>query len=219
MFEAVIFAMIAAFLGFRLYAVLGKRTGHEQSIGKPAEDVLGVPKKTEAGEEPRETGSTTRIAQPEPMENDAVAGIRAISSADPSFHVGEFVEGASTAYRMILEAFWKGDEAALEGLLGDDVRAEFVQAIADRKALGHVLDNRLVRIDRAVIAEAALAGKVATITVRFDADIAAVTRDESGGVVAGSLSDAVPTHDAWTFERTIKSASPNWILIDTDEAA
>jgi predicted lipid-binding transport protein (Tim44 family) len=218
-FEAVIFAMIAAFLGFRLYAVLGKRTGHEQSIGKPAEDVIGVAKKAETAEEPRDTGSAPRIADPEPLEADAVAGVRAISAADPSFHAGEFVDGAQSAYRMILEAFWQGDEAALAELVNDDVRAEFGAAIADRKAAGHVLDNRLVRIDRAVIAAASLTGKQATITIRFDADIAAVTRDGDGKVVAGSLSDAVPTHDAWTFERTVKSASPNWILVDTDEAS
>ena len=34
----VILAMVAVFLALRLYAVLGKRTGHEQVLPKPAED-------------------------------------------------------------------------------------------------------------------------------------------------------------------------------------
>ena len=54
--------------------------------------------------------------------------------------------------------------------------------------------------------------------MRFDADIAAVTRDADGVVVAGSMSDAVETHDVWTFARALKSDDPNWKLAETDEA-
>ncbi len=73
-------------------------------------------------------------------------------------------------------------------------------------------------IERAVISEAAVEGKVARITVRFDADIAAVTRDQDGNVVAGSMTDAVETHDIWTFARNLRSDDPNWKLVETDEA-
>lgn len=220
MFEVVIFAMIAAFLGFRLYAVLGKRTGHEQQpLGKPAEDVLGVPKKAEALDDMMDKPKTTRVAEPEPMEHHAATGVKAIAAADSQFHAGEFVDGAKAAYQMILEAFWRGDTEALAPLVNDDVREAFGEAIAQRNAAKEVLDNRLVRIDRAVIADAELVGKTARVVVRFDADIAAVTRNAKGDVIAGSLDDAVPTHDAWTFERTVRSSNPNWILVDTDEAA
>jgi predicted lipid-binding transport protein (Tim44 family) len=70
-----------------------------------------------------------------------------------------------------------------------------------------------------MIEDAELRGRTASITVRFDADIAAITRDEAGEVVAGSLTDAVVTHDLWTFRRTLGSADPNWLLVETDEAA
>ncbi len=80
-----------------------------------------------------------------------------------------------------------------------------------------MLENRLVSIERAAITEAALHGKVARITLRFDADIAAVTRDRDGTVIAGSMTDAVETHDIWTFVRDLKSGDPNWKLADTDE--
>jgi predicted lipid-binding transport protein (Tim44 family) len=56
------------------------------------------------------------------------------------------------------------------------------------------------------------------VTVAFDADIAAVTRDADGNVVAGSLTDAVETHDVWTFTRPLRSGHPDWKLADTDEA-
>ena len=69
-----------------------------------------------------------------------------------------------------------------------------------------------------MITSAQVDGRDARIVVRFDADIAAVTRDAEGNVVAGSTSDAVETHDVWTFARTLKSSDPNWKLADTDEA-
>ena len=68
-----------------------------------------------------------------------------------------------------------------------------------------------------VIAEAEVQNGAALVTVRFEADIAAVTRNADGEVVAGSMSDAVQTRDRWTFRRDITSRDPNWLLIETDE--
>jgi len=93
----------------------------------------------------------------------------------------------------------------------------FAAAVEQRKKDGLTLDNRLVAIDQAVISEALAERGAAIITVRFEADIAAVTRDSEGKVVAGSLSDAVQTRDLWTFRRDIASRDPNWLLIETDE--
>lgn len=210
----VILVMVAGFMALQLYRVLGKRTGHEQPLPKPAEDrapLTVVQRPLEAAPEPREISGRN-------VETKAEAGIRAIIGADSAFDVSRFLEGAQAAYRMILEAFWQADEEQLQWLVEDDVRESFGHAIEERKTAGHVLDNRLVSIERAVIADASLSGRVAKITVRFDADIAAVTRDAEGVVVAGSMSEAVETHDVWTFTRTLRSADPNWKLSDTDEA-
>ena len=213
--EIVLLAMLALFVGLRLYSVLGRRTGHEQQpILRPADTAAGgepvVPQADMVPERPETSGMV--------FEDRAANGIRAIATADPTFDVGRFVEGGQAAYRMILEAFWKGDREDLRHLAGTDVFASFEAAIAEREAAGHTLDNRLVLIERAVIQDARLVGRTAEIDMRFDADIAAVTRDKDGMVIAGTLSDAVPTHDVWTFRRTLGSADPNWLLVDTDEA-
>ena len=99
------------------------------------------------------------------------------------------------------------------------MRGAFEAAIDERDAAGETVDNRLVAIERATIEDARLSGKVAEIEVRFDAYVAAVTRNKAGDVVAGSMSDAVPTKDLWTFQRDLKSRDPNWRLVETDEAA
>ena len=60
-------------------------------------------------------------------------------------------------------------------------------------------------------------GRMARIAVLFVADIAAVTRDKDGNVIAGSLDDAIESRDVWTFSRNTASKDPNWILDETDE--
>lgn len=213
MLYIVVFAAIAAFLGMRLYSVLGKRTGHEQPLTRAIEDrapPITLPRPIEALPEPRDTANRN-------IDTRAQAGLRAIIAAEPGFDVAQFVTGAQAAYRMILEAYWKGDEDALADLVDDHVLHAFAASIAERATAGHVLDNRLVSIERAMIVDAAVEARIARITVRFDADIAAVTRDAEGTVIAGSLTDAVETHETWTFARQLKSSDPNWKLVDTDE--
>ena len=215
MTEIVLLAMVALFVGLRLYSVLGRRTGHEQQpILRPAE--------TAAAGETAVPPADLTVERPESggfvYEEPATPGIRAIVAADSSFDVARFLEGAQAAYRMILEAFWRGDREELRHLVGGDVLATFEEAISAREEAGEQLDNRLVQIERAVIQDARLSGRTAEVDVRFDADIAAVTRDREGKVIAGTLSDAIPTHDVWTFRRNLSSGDPNWLLVETDEA-
>ena len=113
----IILALVALFIGLRLYNVLGERTGHEQPILKPAD--------SDQAEHRLEPRTTTRPAAPAGAnESDELAylpmagpGVRALLAADPSFDVARFLEGSKAAYRLILEAFWKGDLAAMRPAL------------------------------------------------------------------------------------------------------
>jgi predicted lipid-binding transport protein (Tim44 family) len=213
----VILALVALFIGLRLYSVLGERTGHEQQpILKPADQEPRV--------EPRVSQPPAAAPSADPSADLAYVplagpGVRAILAADPSFDVARFLEGAKSAYRLILEAFWKGDVDTLKPHVDPHVYDTFASAIEQRNKDGLTLDNRLVTIEQAVISEANMERSVAVVTVRFEADIAAVTRNAEGQVVAGSLSDAVQTRDLWTFRRDLASRNPNWLLIETDEEA
>jgi predicted lipid-binding transport protein (Tim44 family) len=211
----IILALIALFIGLRLYSVLGERTGHEQQpILKPAEP--------DARLEPRINPTPfapAPNADPASMAFVPTAGpaVRAILAADPTFDVARFLEGAKAAYGMVLEAFWKGDKETLRRFTDAHVYETFANAIDERTTQGYVLDNRLVAIEQATIVHAQLERQIAILAVRLEADIAAVTKNAEGEVVAGSLSDAVQTRDVWTFRRDVSSSDPNWVLIETDE--
>ncbi|GGE00046.1 hypothetical protein GCM10011515_19820 [Tsuneonella deserti] len=214
--QIVILAMIAAFLGLRLYSVLGRRAEHEEEpVPTRFDPVDSVSQRAAIPQ--------ARAAQPaRPLGLDGALpaverGVRDIAAADRRFDVSAFLDGAKAAYAMILEAFWKGDRETLRELCDDDVYAGFNSAITDREAAGETLDNRLVRIEDARIESAELVGGMARITVRFVADIAAVTRDKDGTVIAGSLNDAIETRDLWTFKRDVRESDPHWQLDETDE--
>lgn len=218
MTEIVILAMIAAFLGLRLYSVLGRRAEHEE---EPIPTRFDNPPTDEA----KPALAPTPMGQPQPAQANAFhgfppqveQGLRAISSADRSFDVISFMEGARSAYGMILESYWEGDRESLKELCDDDVYAGFDAAITARDEAGETLENKLIRIEESKIDMAELDGRIARITVRFVSDIAAVTRNKDGDVVAGSLDDAIESRDIWTFSHDTGSDNPAWLLDETDE--
>lgn len=213
-YEIVILAMIAAFLGMRLYSVLGRRAEHEEEP---------IPTRFDKGKQaaPRAAAPVHRQNVPLPRAAGVVPaverGVQEIAAADRYFDLTAFLEGAKGAYAMVLEAFWKGDRETLRELCDDDVYAGFDAAITAREEAGETLDNRLIRIEDATIHSASLDGGRARIAVNFVSDIAAVTRDSEGDMIAGSLDDAIESRDVWTFSRMVDSPNPDWLLDETDE--
>lgn len=218
--QIVILALIAAFLGLRLYSVLGRRAEHEEETisgrvdGTADSKVTQLPLPKPGDRALAPNGQTREIPG---VMAPAERALREIAAADRRFDLLTFLAGAEGAYRMALEAFWRGDKEDLSHLCDADVYEGFSGAIDARLAAGEVLDNRLVRIEEAVVVDANYAAPMARVTVRFTTDIAAVTRDAKGNVVAGSLTDAVEAIDIWTFSRNLKSASPDWLIDETDE--
>lgn len=213
--EIVILAMIAAFLGLRLYSVLGRRAEHEEEVVPTRFDQGN---RAGAGEAPSSHPAQVVLRPRElaGMSPQVEQGLRQIASVDRQFDLTAFLEGAKGAYGMILEAFWRGDREELQSLCVPAVHGDFVAAIEAREQAGETLDNRLVRIEQARIERASLDGNLARISVRFVSDIAAVTRNSDGDVVAGSLDDAVESQDVWSFVRDVNAQGPDWLLEETD---
>ena len=219
----IILAMIAAFLGLRLYSVLGDRAEHEE---EPMAPRPRTDQRDEAATQLRPATTVRSASQPQTAIADrefaafppgVERGLRAIAAADRRFDPIAFLEGAKGAYTMVLEAFWRGDKEELRELCDDDVYASFAGAIDAREKAGEKLDNKLIRIEETRIHSASMDVRTARIAILFVADIASVTRDKDGNVIAGSLDDAIESRDIWTFSRNVSSSDPNWVLDETDE--
>lgn len=224
------FAVVAAFLGWRLYSVLGRRTGQE----KPFDPFRS--KEPEAPATlPERDGSARRLpepaARPERVDRDrrkleaAIAGVAGdvrrgleeIRGADPKFDAVDFVAGARVAFEMIVGAFAQGDTKALRPLLNDQVYGNFAGAIEERSRNKQRLETTLVGILSADVAAADLAkGEEARVTVKFVSQQINVTKDQEGRIVDGDPSEVANITDIWTFARPVKSRDPNWTLIATE---
>lgn len=150
--EILIVAMVAGVLLFRLYTVLGRRTGHEPQPQTPA-------------------APDRRLAAPDAHPPEALFqgggnGILDIQLADKNFDTAAFVSGARNAYALISTAYEKADRAQLKTLLAPDVYAAFDSALAARGETPAHFET----LKEARIVGASLHDGEAQITLAFTAD-------------------------------------------------
>jgi len=228
--DILFFAMVAAFIAYRLRSVLGRRTGLERNPlerreaearargveAKPEGDnVVSLP---DRGRRPMEQAPSEPIAV-DSYETEipaaAQAGILAIGSADSSFDISTFLPGAKSAFGMIVDAFARGDIQTLRPLLADQVFRNFKAAIDQREAAGERLETEIMAEPSAEIVDASLIDRIARITLRFVSRQINVTRDSQGCVIGGDAARPEEVVDLWTFERDVRSRDPNWLLAET----
>lgn len=150
--------------------------------------------------------------------SDVMAGFEDIGRRDRQFNPTQFMDGARSAYPMILQAFWSGDLDTLKSFLSEDVYSSFSGAVEARQEQDITVDNRFISLDECQVISADLIGTTAEIGVKFTADIIATSKDSAGRIVEGDPSDPVTVHDIWTFSRDVKSHEPNWTLTGTERA-
>jgi predicted lipid-binding transport protein (Tim44 family) len=212
-FDIILFAMIAGFLILRLRSVLGRRTGNERRRDGFIRSPARVSEKGAAG---GELGKGAAVVPLGAKPADPVAlGLDRIRRADSGFEPENFLAGARAAFELIVGAFARGDKAALRSLLSDEVYRPFVATIDERVASQETFESQIVGLDGLDIAAADLSGQTAQVTVKFVSRQINITRASDGSIVEGDPQHAVEKTDYWTFNRDIRSADPNWVLVAT----
>lgn len=226
--DIILFAMIAAFLVFRLRSALGRRTGHQSrppdNMTQKRKDsdgegnVIELPDRTgaeraaDAGEdEIRDDDDGRPAAEQDPV----IAGISQIRAADNAFDPEQFVSGARSAFEMVVHAFATGDTGALRALLNDEVFENFQQAIHSRLEAAETLETTVIDIKSAEIMEASMSGRNAVVTLKFVSEQVNVTRDTEGNAIEGDPNQVTDVTDIWTFSRNTRARDPNWKLVET----
>jgi predicted lipid-binding transport protein (Tim44 family) len=216
--DLILFAMIAAFLVFRLRSVLGRRTGHERPPPDPLAKRTEQPSSNDNVVDlhdrtgPVETDETVAA---EESDDPLVAGVAQIRSADPNFNPEEFCEGAAAAFEMVVQAFAAGDLKTLRSLLNDEVYDNFSAAVQQREDADEELETTVIGVKNLDILEARLEGRMAFVTIKFQSEQVNVTRDKSGDVVDGDPTQVTEVTDIWTFARNTRARDPNWTLVET----
>ncbi len=132
--------------------------------------------------------------------------------------IASFIDGAGRAYEAILTAYATGDIAPVDPLLAPAIRDAFAEAIERRRARNESVEFAFIGLD---VTEPVAGGWVDAdnvwVDVRFAAEIASVTRNATGQVIAGYANRIVRTSETWTFQRPIGTMDPNWVLAATRE--
>jgi predicted lipid-binding transport protein (Tim44 family) len=222
-------AGVAIFILWRLRSVLGQRTGTERpptdlTMGRKAPTAEPVPGKILDFPKNKQEPEPVINKEPEkpvwegfaPSGSTLATNLEKLNQSDSTFTPKAFLSGAKLAYEMIVEAFAKGDKAALKNLLSKDVFDGFSKAIDARQKTGEKLDFQFVGFEKADILTAVVLDKRANITVKFVSELISATYDKAGTLMDGDPKEIRDITDIWSFERDITQKDPNWRVVSTE---
>ncbi|CAN5219090.1 TIM44-related membrane protein TimA [soil metagenome] len=205
--QIVIFAVIAAFVLFQLYNVLGKR------VGRQPQDDAKTPVLV--------SGETPAQARPA-LDSITMAAISGLRARDPNFDANKFLDGSRQAYETIVRGYASGDRSALKPLLAPTVMDSFETGIAAREVRGETEQVEFLFPPSAEMESATVEGDRAIAKVRFLAEIRSKVIPPEGEATPGAPGEPRieerRTAEHWTFERTLGASDPNWVLARVEPA-
>ena len=187
--DIILLAMIAGFIFLRLRGILGKKTGFEGKIPSQFDKEF---QKIKAS--PKPTNETFN----EEAQKD-------------------FLKGAKLAYETIITDFSDSDNKliASKPLLSKKIHDQFKEALADRQNKGHFAEITFIGIKSAVVKTHKKIEDSLEVTVDFVSEIITCIKDKDKKIISGDGEKIKTVYDTWVFSKDIKSANPNWLLIDT----
>lgn len=213
--QLLVLAGVAVFLIIRLKGVLGTRDGFEQPpILRPDNGAAKRPDLSVI-----DGGPDVDIADHAEEGSETAKALAAMKRIEPSFMVGDFLQGARGAYEMILMGFERGEMAEIKPFLSQDVYEAFAEVVEAREKQGITIEADFVGVREMALDSAEFddTTKLAELSVRFVGEMTSVVRDNAGEIVEGKPNEIKRQKDVWTFARTMGSDDPNWQLVATGE--
>ena len=187
--DIILLAMIAGFIFLRLRGILGKKTGFEGKIPAQLEKEF------------------QKINISPKLNNE-------------NFDEGaqkNFLKGAQIAYETIITDFSDSDNKliASKPLLSKKIHDQFKEALLDRERQGHFAEITFIGIKSATVKTHKKIENSLEVTVDFVSEIITCIKNKDKKIVSGDSEKIKTVYDTWVFSKDIKSANPNWFLIDT----
>ena len=202
--DILIFAVIAIFLIMRLRNILGSREGFEQKQNnRPIQPVNQA-----------ESAREKKVVPLRPSQLDGT-GLEAVRRADPNFSDDTFMQGAASAFGMVLSAFADSDVTQLRRLLSFELYEEFSESIRLRNKNGDELGIEIISIDDVQLTDGQVVDNIASVTVTFVSTQTRTLTDRDGIVLEEDSMDSTELTDIWVFERDTQLDDPNWKLVET----
>ncbi|MBX7145791.1 MAG: Tim44/TimA family putative adaptor protein [Alphaproteobacteria bacterium] len=217
--QLLIFAVITLLLVLKLRNVLGQRTGSEKKR-------ISWLKTVEKQNSPYAKLPTKKVMMDEGLTSDqekdylsdpiqTFEKLQALKKVDPKFNIKRFLDGAKTAFELILSSFAHGDLKSLKKLLDDQVFKNFENVIKKYKDqnLSHHLT--IVGFKEVKISDILINNSKAFISVLFVSEQIDVVYNSNKEVEEGHPTKIFEVKNLWTFSRHVNSSNPNWVLVST----
>ena len=186
--DIILLAMIAGFIFLRLRGILGKRTGHKESVDSSFPHDFLAEKKLK--------NKLDKIIFDEKAKED-------------------FLKGAKIAYETVITNFASGNLKGIKYLLDKKVFDQFKEALEERENKGYKSETTFIGIDSASIKEHNKINNILEVTVDFVSEIISCVKDKDSKILSGDPKKVKKVFDTWKFTKDPRSNNPNWLLIDT----
>lgn len=213
-------ALIALYLFFRLWSILGSRDGYERppeeeqhrfwsaSPQEPSSSAKVIPfrgKTFEVG-----TDFPLRKEHSAALSGEVKEQLALLQKRDPSFDLEHFLEGACTALKMILEAFATKKHDVLEALLTPSVYELFQEELRLRERVQQTLSLTVNDVVSAEVERIDVSANDVSIRVKFLSEQVVMTANADGAVVDNPNHNTIQTTDVWTFAKPLESETFLW---------
>ena len=202
-FDIIIFAILAGYLGIKLYRTLGIKTKIETKAST-----------NKSSHSNRDKIDSEALEAKEDTKKDSLQGqgIDYLKQIDNNFNEQQFLIGANKAYEIITEAKNTGNKKLLISMLEDNVFRVFEKEILDREIKGNTIETTKVEVYKSEIIDAKVDNNIAYITVAFNVKIGTLVKSSDSSVISDSLKKLVTYSNNWIFCRSLDSDNPNWKL-------
>lgn len=233
--DIIFFAALAFYIFFKLSKQLGKideeeKKQIEEKLAKKREEILAVQKQiiAQAQSQQKIVGgrSTEDSAEEQNKSEEKILSALDEKSRENFLAILQackisaefFVDGAKSAFEMIIKAFAGGDLDTLKFLLSEKIYQGFEAAINRRKAEERTLTTNMIAIEKAEIVSVLMMENIASIAVKFVSKQINYITDKNGQIVEGRKDEISEITDIWTFKKDIHSQDPNWVVYSTSNA-
>ncbi len=186
--DIILLAMIAGFIFLRLRGILGRRTGHKESVDSSFPHDFLAEKKLK-------------------NKSDQIIFDEKAKEA--------FLKGAKIAYETVITNFASGNLKSIKYLLDKKVFDQFNESLRERENKGYMSETTFVGIDSASIKEHNKINSILEVTVDFVSEIISCVKDKDNKILSGDPEKVKKVFDTWKFKKDSRSNNPNWLLIDT----
>ena len=215
--DIIVLLLVVIFIFSRLKSLLGSRPSEserkmaEEKAAKIFEMIMHEGEKKEAEAQ----NAVSAEAPSQPIDENMSETDKVLASI-PGFNKQQFLENAKKAFELIVSSFSKGDTQTLEMLVSQKLIAKFQEVLNQRQADGITAETDLIGFDSAEITKAQInKNNIINITVKFISEQVNLLKNKKGEVIEGDEQYIQNITDIWTFERSLTSTSPNWMLVST----